>query len=61
VILLDTPDLESAITAAIERAWRSADAVRPQLLAAAARQVELQRAAYRRLQELVSARRLLTS
>jgi polysaccharide pyruvyl transferase WcaK-like protein len=61
VILLDTPDLESAIAAAIERAWRSADAVRPQLLAAAARQVELQRAAYRRLPELVSARRLLTS
>src|SRR5262245_4994661 len=61
VILLDTPDVESAISAAIERAWRSADAVRPQLLEAAARQVELQRAAYSRLSELVSARRLFTS
>jgi len=61
VILLDTPNLESAIAAAIERAWRSAEAVRPRLLAAAERQVELQRAAYRRLPELVSARRLLTS
>jgi polysaccharide pyruvyl transferase WcaK-like protein len=61
VILLDTPDLESKIATAIERAWRSAETVRPQLLAAAARQVELQRATYRRLCELVSARGLLTS
>jgi polysaccharide pyruvyl transferase WcaK-like protein len=61
VILLDTPDLESKIATAIERAWRSAETVRPQLLAAAARQVELQRAAYRHLCKLVSARGLLTS
>src|SRR5262249_16488538 len=61
LVVLDTPDAESSIAAAIQRAWQSAEAVRPQLLAAAARQVELQRAAYRRLYELVSARRLLTS
>jgi polysaccharide pyruvyl transferase WcaK-like protein len=61
VILLDTPDLESKIATAIERAWCSAETVRPQLLAAAARQVELQRAAYRHLCKLLSARGLLTS
>ena len=57
VILLNTPDAESAIVAAIERGWHSAEAVRPKLLAAAARQVESGRDAYRSLYNLVLTRR----
>src|SRR5262245_24968214 len=57
VVLLDAPNVQSAVVAATERAWRSAEAVRSHLLAAAARQVECGRDAYARLYNLVSARR----
>jgi colanic acid/amylovoran biosynthesis protein len=57
VVRLEVPVVESTIVEAIERAWRSADAMRPQLLAAAAHQVELSRAAYRKLNDLLSVRR----
>jgi colanic acid/amylovoran biosynthesis protein len=57
VVRIDDQVAGSAIVDAIERTWRSAESVRPQLLASAAQQVELSRAAYRRLDELISARR----
>ena len=57
VIVLHTPDFEQAVVAAIQSAWQSAEAVRPDLLAAAARQIQSSRAAYQRLYDLVSTRR----
>jgi polysaccharide pyruvyl transferase WcaK-like protein len=56
IVRLERPDVESNIVAAIQRAWLSAEEVQPQLLAAAARQVDLSRAAYRRLNALISVR-----
>ena len=56
VVELDDSVAGSTIEEAIQRAWQSADTVQPQLLAAAAHQIELSRAAYRRLNDLVSVR-----
>ena len=49
LVSLDRPDLSSALRAAIDRAWDSADRVREPLLRAAADQVRRGRAAYARL------------
>jgi colanic acid/amylovoran biosynthesis protein len=57
VICIDTPDLSERLTNAIDEAWDSAEQVRPGLLEAAAWQIELGHAAYRRLYELVESRR----
>jgi polysaccharide pyruvyl transferase WcaK-like protein len=46
LVSLDRPDLPSAVRAAIDRAWESADRVREPLLRAAADQVRRGRAAY---------------
>ncbi len=56
VVLLDDEQLRDKLMAAIDRAWQSAEQVRPQLLAAAARQIEKGHAAYRRVFELVAAK-----
>jgi colanic acid/amylovoran biosynthesis protein len=55
VVRIDDHIAESTIVEAIERAWRSAESVRPQLLASAAQQMEASRDAYLRLNELISA------
>lgn len=52
-ILLNESDWSAKLTAAIERAWDSSEQVKPELLAAAARQIELSHAAYQRVYELV--------
>lgn len=57
VVFLHHPDLSARLACAIEEAWQCAGQTRPQLLAAAARQVERSHAAYRRIYELVEARR----
>jgi Polysaccharide pyruvyl transferase len=49
LVSLDRSDLPSALRAAIDRAWDSADRVREPLLRAAAEQVRRGRAAYARL------------
>lgn len=54
VVTLDGSDFTAELSAAIQRSWASADDVRPALLAAAVRQIELGHAAYRRIFELVS-------
>jgi colanic acid/amylovoran biosynthesis protein len=54
-VRLDREDARDGLLHAIGEAWRSADDLRPQLLAAAARQVELGREAYRRLGAIVNA------
>jgi colanic acid/amylovoran biosynthesis protein len=53
VIYLDAQDLSERLTSAIDGAWESAEQVRPGLLEAAARQIELGRAAYGQLFKLV--------
>jgi colanic acid/amylovoran biosynthesis protein len=55
VVPLSDPDLPAAVATAIDHAWESAPRVRSDLLAAAARQVELGHEAYRRVAELVGA------
>jgi len=60
VVGLDGPGLEARISAAIDRAWGSADRVRPALLDAAARQIRLGRAAFARIWELTATPALLT-
>jgi polysaccharide pyruvyl transferase WcaK-like protein len=54
VVWLDDARLECNLSAAIEAAWASAERLRPRLLAAAARQIELGQAVYQRLAELVA-------
>jgi polysaccharide pyruvyl transferase WcaK-like protein len=56
VVLGTQIDWPTKLTDALERAWRSADEVRPQLFAAANRQVKLSREAYQRAYELVTQR-----
>jgi polysaccharide pyruvyl transferase WcaK-like protein len=53
VIRLDDDTLRSKLRHAIDHTWRTAENVRPHLLRAAARQIELGHATYRRLCELV--------
>ena len=53
VVSLGDADLPILLSAAITSAWDSADEVRPKLLEAARRQVDLSREAYRRIDKLV--------
>jgi polysaccharide pyruvyl transferase WcaK-like protein len=53
VVFFRSSGYQEDLAHAIQRAWGSAEQTRPQLLAAAARQVQLSRAAYRRAFELV--------
>ncbi|MBD2101135.1 polysaccharide pyruvyl transferase family protein [Leptolyngbya sp. FACHB-261] len=57
VVLLDDEQLQQKLTASINRAWCTADEVRPQLLAAAKRQINLGHSAYKRVHELIESRR----
>jgi polysaccharide pyruvyl transferase WcaK-like protein len=57
IVSLDHTDLSGRLASAVDEAWERADEVRPGLLEQAARQVESGRRAYRRLSELVAARR----
>jgi len=54
VIAMDAPDFENALSQAIERAWESADVVRPALLEAARRQTASARQAYQRVSRLIT-------
>ena len=56
-IALTDANAMSELEAAVDDAWRQAPAWRPELLAAAERQIALGRAAYQRLYELVESRR----
>jgi polysaccharide pyruvyl transferase WcaK-like protein len=53
VIILSDTQFPTKLKVAIDRMWQSAEHLRPQLLDAAARQVQLSRAAYQRVRELV--------
>jgi polysaccharide pyruvyl transferase WcaK-like protein len=53
VISLSDAQLPKKLALAIDRAWESAESIKPQLLKAAAQQVELSRAAYQRIYEMV--------
>jgi colanic acid/amylovoran biosynthesis protein len=55
-IRADDADPAGSLLAAIDRAWDSAVETRPGLLAAAAQQIELSKAAYRKVYELVESR-----
>jgi polysaccharide pyruvyl transferase WcaK-like protein len=57
LVSLAEPDIAARLVAAIDGAWRGAEGVRPRLLEAAARQIQLGHAAYRRVCELVERRR----
>jgi polysaccharide pyruvyl transferase WcaK-like protein len=57
IVRLDDADLRTRLAWGIDEAWAHADEVRPHLLEHAARQVESGRAAYRRLAQLVAARK----
>jgi polysaccharide pyruvyl transferase WcaK-like protein len=61
VISLDDPLLSEKLTAGIDAAWGSAEHVRPHLLEAARQQIELSRAAYQRVHDLIMARNLASS
>jgi colanic acid/amylovoran biosynthesis protein len=54
VVLLDDERLPAHLEESIDAAWRMAEDVRPHLLVAAKKQIDLGHAAYRRLQELLS-------
>lgn len=54
VVLLNEADWQLRLRDAIERAWQSAEQVKPHLLAAARRQIDLGYVAYRKMYELVS-------
>ncbi len=56
VIFLDDRELQRKLVDSIDRAWQSAEQLRPQLLEAAKRQVELGHTAYKRVYELVNSR-----
>jgi polysaccharide pyruvyl transferase WcaK-like protein len=53
VVILKDAQFSGKLVIAIEKAWKSAEQVRPRLLEAAARQVELGHAAYQRVRELI--------
>ncbi|MEP7286091.1 MAG: polysaccharide pyruvyl transferase family protein [Chloroflexota bacterium] len=53
-VMLQDVNLSEKLTAAMERAWATADEVRPVLLAASVRQIELGRNAYRQLHDQVT-------
>jgi polysaccharide pyruvyl transferase WcaK-like protein len=54
VVLLNDTDWQAKLRNAIERAWQSAEQIKPELLAAAERQIDLGHAAYRKLYALAS-------
>jgi colanic acid/amylovoran biosynthesis protein len=54
VVLLDDEHLPAHLEASIDAAWRMAEDVRPHLLLAAEKQIDLGHAAYRRLCELLT-------
>jgi len=56
VVLLDDPDFARALEAEIARLWGAAEAMRPPLLAEAARQIRLGQDAYRRIRAEFSTR-----
>jgi polysaccharide pyruvyl transferase WcaK-like protein len=56
VVHLGDPALPATFARTADEAWSAAEHLRPQLLAAAAHQIELSRAAYARLRTLVAAR-----
>ena len=53
-VFLTDPQWPGTLAAAIDRMWQLAEQVRPRLLDAARRQVELSRAAYQHFRELIS-------
>jgi colanic acid/amylovoran biosynthesis protein len=55
VILAHEPDWLPKLANALEKAWRTADEVKPYLLAAAERQLVLSRAAYQKVYDIVTA------
>ena len=55
-IRLNDPDVCGKLTAAMERAWQSAETMRRPILQAALRQIELSRGAYERVKNLVNSR-----
>jgi hypothetical protein len=57
VVRLDDPDLARSLTEAIDYTWQAAEDLRPQLLAAARRQVQLGDVAYRRMYNLIESKR----
>ena len=57
VVCLDDERLGEKLADAIDRAWESAEQVRPQLLEAAIQQIELGRLAYQEIYELVEPNR----
>ena len=56
LVILEEPDIADRLVAAVDRAWREAESVRPRLLEAAARQIQLGQMAYQRVYELVQQR-----
>jgi hypothetical protein len=54
VILLNDDHLQEKLTAAVHSAWESAENVRPQLLKAAARQINMGYTAYQSLFDLIT-------
>ena len=54
LVFLDDPQLKEKLPVAIDRAWKSAEKVRPQLLEAAQKQITLGQIAYQKIPELVS-------
>lgn len=58
VVLLDGDDVSDRLEQSIQLAWESAEQVRPLLLHAAVRQIEMANAAYHRLFDLVEAGRV---
>jgi colanic acid/amylovoran biosynthesis protein len=57
VLLLDDKQFREKFMIEIDKAWHSAEQVRPQLLLAAAKQIEMGYSAYQRLYELVTLRK----
>ncbi|MGI2905521.1 polysaccharide pyruvyl transferase family protein [Tolypothrix sp. VBCCA 56010] len=56
VLLLNDPELEKKLVESITHAWESAEQLKPQLLEAAKRQIELAHTAYKRVFDLVNSR-----
>jgi len=57
VFFLDDEQVQERLGGGIEKAWRSAEQLRPRLLEAAARQVTLSREAYERFYQLVESKK----
>ncbi len=57
IVYLDDKELQEKLALEIDSAWNSANKVRPQLLLAAEKQIEMGKRAYQRLFDLVESRR----